>query len=258
MRHILITGATGGLGQALALAYAEPQTLLTLTGRNQEMLEQLRHKCEEKGTRLQTQVLDLQDGAEIGRWVRQMDLQYPVDLVLANAGVSSSVGMQDEAEDILDMRRSFSINTLAAVETVLPLAERMRCRRNGQIALVSSLAGWRGMPSSPAYSASKAAVRTYGQALRAWLAPYQVKVSVISPGFVDTPMSRRYQGAKPFLISAEKAARIIKTGLQKNKPEITFPLILGLGIKMLDLLPARTGDFILRRFFRFYVHPEDR
>lgn len=256
MKHIVITGASGGLGRALALAYAAPGTLLHLTGRCRKTLLALSLECRSKGAATRVRVLDLGHSQDIGTWIQEVCSRQPVDLFIAGAGVSSSLGPEEQPENIEDSRRVLQVNFLAAMEAVLPLARRMRDRRAGQIALISSLGGWCGMPFSPSYSASKAAMLVYGRALRSWLRPYGVMVSVISPGFVETPMSRRYQGAKPFMISPEKAALKIKKGLAANKAEIAFPMILALGIKALDFIPARLGDEILRRFFRFHVIPD--
>jgi len=121
----------------------------------------------------------------------------------------------------------------------------MRQRKTGQIALVSSLAAYRGLPITPSYCASKAGVKVYGEALRGWLAPEGIKVSVICPGFVKSAMSDQFEGDKPFLMTADKAAIIIKKGLVSNKSRISFPFPLNLGTWFLTLLPASFADSIL-------------
>jgi len=256
MKHILITGASGGIGQALAMEYASAGVRLTLTGRNQELLESLGSKCRQKGASVHIEARDLRNLESLEAWAVSLDEAQPLDLVIANAGVSSSTGPTEEAEEMWQVRRVFAVNTMAVLETVLPLAQRMKARGRGQIAVMSSLGGWIGMPSSPSYSASKAATAVLGRSLRAWLAPYGVNVSVISPGFVDTPMNRRYIGARPFRITAQKAARKIKKGLDSNRPEIAFPLVLVWAITLVGLLPPVVHDYVLRRFFKFYVIPD--
>ncbi len=255
-RHVLITGATGGLGQALALEFAGKDVRLTLTGRDPERLARVADRCREKGALAHTRVLDIRDGEAVRGWIRDVDQDCPVDVVIANAGVSSSLGPGERAEAIEDVRRLFAVNALGAVETVSALAERMRQRGHGRLVLVSSLGGWCGMPSSPAYSASKAAARVYGEALRAWLSPFGVRVSVVSPGFVDSPMSQRYMGDKPLACSAQAAARRIRRGVDRGRAVIAFPAVLALGITLLGLLPPRLGDAILRKFFAFSVVPD--
>jgi len=254
--HVLLTGASGGLGRALALELAAPGTLLSLTGRNRDRLDELVNLCQQRGSSCHATVLDLRDPDALAAWVRERDDHAPVDLALANAGVSCSIQPDGSGENMTDVRRLFAVNALGVVETVTPLAERMRQRRRGQLAVIGSLAGLRGLPSSPAYCASKAAAMIYGQSLRAWLAPYGVGVSVVALGFVDSCMSRRYIGGKPLLCQPEKAARAIIRGLERNKGLIAFPLPLYLGQKLLDLLPRDLGDAVHRRFFGFVVEPD--
>jgi len=256
LSHVLITGATGGIGQALALEFSAPGVRLSLCGRDAGRLAHVAERCRALGAEVHAQALDVRDGQALRQWMQEVDDACPVDAVIANAGVSSSLGPGNTAEPIEDVRRLFAVNTLGAVETLSALAERMRTRRAGRLAVVSSLGGWAGMPSSPAYSASKAAAKVYGEALRAWLAPYGVRVSVVSPGFVESPMSQRYQGAKPFTISATQAARHIRRGMEAGRAEIAFPLLLAVGLKLLALLPPRLGDAILRRGFAFHVLPD--
>ncbi len=121
----------------------------------------------------------------------------------------------------------------------------MRQRGNGQIALVSSLAAYRGMPVTPAYCASKAAVKSYGEALRGWLSPEGIQVNVICPGFVNSDMSDTFSAPKPFMVTATKAANIIKNDLKKNKAIIAFPFPLNLGMWLLALLPFSIASFFL-------------
>lgn len=254
--HILITGATGGIGRALALEFAAPGALMSLTGRNAQVLDALAEACRQRGAQTRTLVLDVRDAAALCAWMTAMDDARPVDVVIANAGVSSSIGPGGEAEPVEDVRRLFSVNAEAAAVTLSALAERMRRRGRGRLAVVASLGGWCGMPSSPAYSASKAAARVYGEAMRAWLFPYGVTVSVVSPGFVDSPMSRRYLGQKPLAWDAGRAARRIRRGIERGEPVIAFPALLALGIRLLHLLPPRAADAVLRRFFAFTVAPD--
>lgn len=255
-RHVLITGATGGIGQALAREFAAPGVHLSLTGRNAQALETLSGECRRAGAGVTAAILDVRDAGALCDWMQAKDDALPVDVVVANAGVSSSIGPDGEAESLADVRRLFAVNAEAAAVTLSALAERMRRRGRGRLAVVASLGGWRGMPSSPAYSASKAAARVYGEAMRAWLSPYGVTVSVISPGFVDSPMSRRYRGSKPLTWDAAAAARRIRAGIERGEPVIAFPAALVCGIRLLDLLPARLADAVLRRFFAFTVDPD--
>lgn len=256
-QHLLLTGATGGLGQSLALAFAGPGRVLSLTGRDSERLQRVADQCAARGAQALTARIDLRDTQQLHSWVLERDTSCPVDLVIANAGVSSSIRPDGGGEHLDDVRRAFLVNTLGVVETVTPLAERMRQRGAGQIAVLGSLAGLRGSPSSPSYSASKAGAMVYGEALRTWLAPYGVRVSVVAMGFVETPMSNRYIGGKPLLLTAEQAAQRILRGLARNQARIEFPWLLALGSRLLECLPTTWGDAILRRYFGFTVEPDN-
>jgi short-subunit dehydrogenase len=132
------------------------------------------------------------------------------------------------------------------MHTLEPIIPRMIARGRGHLAVVASVAGLRGLPYSPGYSASKAGVRAYGEGLRALLAPHGVGVSVIVPGFFDSRMTDRFMGAKPFMMSTERAVRIVRRGLDRRRARIVFPRLLALGLQATDLMPAWLGDAILR------------
>ena len=133
------------------------------------------------------------------------------------------------------------------LSSIQPLILPMRTRKKGQIAIISSLAAYRGLPITPSYCASKAGIKSYGEALRGLLAKDSVQVSVVCPGFIKSAMSDDFPGAKPFMISADKAAYLIKKGLGANKACISFPFPLNLGTRLLSLLPAFIADFILSK-----------
>jgi short-subunit dehydrogenase len=245
--HVLITGASGGIGAALARAYACDGVRLSLCARNSAKLEQVAKACTEKGARVEFSSLDVTDIEALQSWILDQDAKQPIDLVIANAGKTLNVGPNGEEESWADTKALLSVNVDSALATVIPLIAPMRRRRQGQIALVSSLAAYRGMAITPAYCASKAAVKAYGEALRALVAADGVAVSVICPGFVDSDMSRAFPGRKPFMICADQAAMIIRKGLARNRPRIAFPFPLNLGTWLLAMLPAVLADLILQQ-----------
>ncbi len=242
---IVITGASGGIGQALARRYARPAVVLALLARNKEKLQQLAKVCEKSGATVVTASLDIRDSEALQHWLHQFNRQYPVDLLIANAGVTSSLGNQGEPESWEAIRRVLDTNLTGVLASIYPLIQPMRQRQQGHIAIISSLAAYRGLPITPAYCASKAAIKAYGEALRGWLAADGIQVSVILPGFVESDMSRQFPGHKPFLISANTAARRIQQGLAKNRAYIAFPFLLHLGSQLLALLPASLGDRVV-------------
>ena len=245
-RCILITGATGGIGGALAPAYAAPGVTLILQGRRLDRLEEMAGECRALGARVLLEALDVRDLDELRAMVRRVSEAEQPDLVLVGAGLNTAVGSNGEAECWDDSRALLEVNVMAALATVEAALPAMRARGHGQIALFSSLAGWRGLPVTPTYSASKAAIRVYGEAIRDWLAPEGVKVNVILPGYVESKMCFEMPGPKPFLWTAEKAARRIKRGLAANQARISFPFPLNLGTWLLGVIPQRLSSFILR------------
>lgn len=245
-RCILITGATGGIGGALAPAYAAPGVTLILQGRRMDRLEEMASECRALGARVLLEAFDVRDLDALRAMVRRVSEAEQPDLVLVGAGLNTAVGSNGEAECWDDSRALLEVNVMAALATVEAALPAMRARGNGQIALFSSLAGWRGLPVTPTYSASKAAIRVYGEAIRDWLAPEGVRINVILPGYVESKMCFEMPGPKPFLWTAEKAARRIKRGLAANQGRISFPFPLNLGTWLLGVIPQRLSSFILR------------
>lgn len=289
-RIVAICGATGGIGEALVDVYAAPGTELLLAGRRTEALARLKTAAAAKGAVVRTAAFDLRDLAAFVAWCEEA-ARLGADTLILGAGVSASVegrrvgavgksGKDGERvegekgrngkEDFLwlperndDLLRELDVNAtgniLAANAFVRAL---LLARREGvvpvkhvQVAFVASLAALTGLPGSPGYSASKAALRTYGEALRRLLRGKDVGVTVLFPGYVESDMSRRYQGSKPWLMSAEKAARLMKRAIDGGKREYAFPKILAIGIALLKLVPASLEHFFLNGFF-FTVEPD--
>lgn len=238
--NIVITGASSGLGAALAKAYAAPGVTLGIMGRNKERLTETAYTCSVKGAKVQTGIIDVRDDEIMREWVERFDAGNPIDLLIANAGVSAGAGGQSESH--MTARNIFAINVDGVINTILPVIPLMQTRKSGQIAIISSLAGIRGLPSCPAYSASKAAVRFYGEGLRGELKKDGIGVSVICPGYIRTPMTDINDFPMPFIMDADKAADIIMHGIQKNKSRIAFPLALYLPLFLLSCLPVAITD----------------
>ncbi|MBN3724967.1 SDR family NAD(P)-dependent oxidoreductase [Burkholderia sp. Ac-20379] len=255
VRHVAITGASAGLGRALALAYAAPGCVLAIAGRNAAELDATAAACRERGATVETGLVDVRDAAAAAAWLTAFDDRHPIDLLIANAGVASTIAHANDWEDLARTARVIDTNLYGALHTVLPVIDRMRARRRGRIAMVSSIAALRGMAISPAYCASKAAVKAYADSVRPLLKRDGVRVTVILPGFVKTAMSDVFPGEKPFLWSAERAAAYIRRRLDAGRSEIAFPALLTLGMRLLPLLPAALADAILDRLS--YLPAED-
>lgn len=248
MQHpkaIVITGGSSGIGEALALAYAAPGAFLALTGRDRSRLEAVAGRCRARGAEVATGVVDVRDAAALADWLAGIDGLRPLDLVIANAGVSAGTGTF--GEDAQQARDILAVNLDGVVNTVLAAAALMRPRRRGQLAVMSSLAGFRGFPGAPAYCASKAAVRVWGEALRGMLGREGIEVSVICPGYVKSRMTERNDFPMPFLMTAGRAAAIIRRGLAANRARIVFPRRLYALVWLLALLPPGWTDPLMVR-----------
>jgi short-subunit dehydrogenase len=235
-QSILITGATSGLGAELARLYAGPGIALALSGRDSKRLEAIAGECRARGASVRTAVIDVTDRAGMAAFVEAEAL----DLVIANAGISA--GFQDPADLDRHVREIFAVNVEGVFNTIHPAIPGMARRGKGQIAIMSSLAGFRGLAGAAAYAASKAAVRSYGEGLRGKLKRHGIRVSVICPGYVRTPMTEGNRYPMPFLMDARRAARIIRRGLARDQGRIAFPWPMYALVRLFCALPEWLVD----------------
>lgn len=244
-KNIVITGASSGLGAALARYYAAAGVTLYLGGRNRDRLEHTANECRSKGAQVHVTVADVTNRDAMQHWLQSADDATPIDLVIANAGISAGIG--GGGENAQQAEKIFATNINGINNTIQPLIPRMCQRQSGQIALVSSLAGIRGLSSSPAYSASKGWARLYAEGLRGWLKDFGVEVNAVCPGFIRTPLTDVNPYKMPFIMKADKAAHIIAQGLAENKPRIAFPKLLYIPLWLLTCLPVAWTDLYFNR-----------
>lgn len=276
-----VCGATGGIGRALVRRLARAGVPLSLAGRNPEALEAARVEALSLGApQVRLCRLDLRDRQAAAAW-GQAEADRGTDLLIVASGVSASVEdvsrHADAGEDRSgshmalpelepDLLRELDVNAAGAILVANAFVRRMLENRRRadacggragrvQVGLISSLAAMTGLAGSPGYSASKAALRIYGEALRRLCASEGIGVTVLLPGYVESEMSRRYQGAKPFLMPADRAAAIMLKALRRNRAECAFPAILAWGIRALSLLPECLQGVFLKSFF-FTVEPD--
>ena len=245
---IVLTGASGGIGEALAHRFAQTGVYFALIARDEARLRSLLNALQEKGAEGEVRAIDTRDRTALHAYLKDLDERRPIDLVIANAGVTAGLGPNRTRESDADSDRQIDVNYRGVVNTVTGAVDAMQNRRAGQIVLMSSLAGMRALPDMPSYSATKAALIAYGHALRGWLKPFGVSVTIICPGFVTSPMSARHKGAKPFEMSAERAARLMHRAIENKKAFYAFPFLLALGIRLQNLLPAKLGDLFMGGF----------
>jgi short-subunit dehydrogenase len=238
-KTIVITGASSGIGAALALRYARDGTCLGLLGRSEARLGRIAADCRRLGAEVELGAIDVRARAEMFTWLEQFDTVHPVDLLFANAGMIAGRPADGPMEAAEASHALVETNVLGTLNTIHPLLPRMMARRAGQIAIVSSIAGFIPLPDAPSYGASKAATLSYGLALRALLDEHGIRVSVICPGYVRTPMMDQESGPKPGAIEPAAAAELIVRGLARNKPVITFPFMFSLMTRIGGMLPDR-------------------
>ena len=219
---IVITGASSGIGEALALDYARAVAAA----------------CRAKGATVVADTVDVVDRATFAAWLTAFDDAHPVDLLIANAGISIDKG-NSSLDDFSVIRKTLDVNIGGVLNTVEPLIARLIARKRGQIAVVSSLASFIGLPYSASYNASKAAVRVWGESIRYVLKKDGIGVSVICPGFVVSRMTAKAPFPMPFLMTAARASAIIRHGLARNRARIAFPIGTKAAVWLGQVLPGR-------------------
>jgi short-subunit dehydrogenase len=244
--HVVITGASSGIGAALAKAYSRSGVRLSLLARNAARLDEAAQVGRARGAEVAVHTADVADAGALTRWLFDIDAQRPVDLLIANAGIGGAEVLARNSLESGDVaRRVVSTNVLGVINTVTPLLPNFVARRRGHIAIVSSLAAFLALPDCPAYSASKAAIRTYGEAVRRLVAARGVTVTIVYPGFVATPMSASLPFRPPLIWDADRAAARIADGLARKRRQIVFPWSLGLAVRATSILPSAVIDLIL-------------
>ena len=247
-RAFVVTGASKGLGRALAIEYAAPGVALALIGRDAAALDDVADRARTKGARVRIGRIDVRDRDAMHAFLVEVDEAEPTGCVIASAGVTMVTPHAGAVEDLTRAQDLFDVNLNGVMNTLAPLAPRMRARRQGRIALFGSIAAFAPPPDSPSYAASKAAIVAFGLATRALYHADGVSVSVICPGFVDTDMTRSYDSVKPFPLSAEEAARRIRRGLERRQAVIAFPRRLYVAARLQQLLPEPVRRRILLAF----------
>ena len=236
-KSILITGASSGIGRTLAFEFSRRGYALGLSARRLELLESLR---DELGRETQVAIakLDVADLERVPEVLHKIaDQLGGVQIVIANAGVGER-SYPGEGTFHLDSK-VIEINVLGAMATIDAGTEILKKEGGGQIVGISSVAGFRGLSTTPAYSASKAALSTYMEGIRNNLKQHKIAVTVLNPGFIDTPINT-HRKSRPFLISAEKGARLMADMIEKKVWSSTVPVWpWALITKLMRLLPER-------------------
>jgi short-subunit dehydrogenase len=257
-KHIVITGASGGLGRALASYYAAPGIKLSLCGRNEQELMNTEAIVLEKGATIFKRLFEIRDYKSLEGFVEDAVLENgPIDLIIANAGICRGID-ENDLEKPEDTIETFDVNAKSMILTATLGARSMLKEGKGQIAIISSQAGRIPLINTPSYSATKAAARFYGLSLREKLTPKGIKVTVVCPGFIKTQMLDSFTDiAIPLTFTATEAAEYIGNKLKKAPREIRFPFLLSLLISARNLLPQPLLSFVIKKF-SFKVLKKDK
>lgn len=243
---MLITGASGALGGALARAHATAGRHLILQGRDTRALEALAYHCEGGGASTEIHGLDLDDVEAARAWMIEQVARAVPDRVIFSAGMNTHIGADGAGEDWQAVQALIRVNLASVMAMIDPLAPAMWARGRGQLVFIGSLAGDYGLALTPAYSASKAGLKAYTQALAGWLRPAGVRVNLVTPGYVHSPMSRGMPGPHPGQWYPDPAAVRIVDGIARDRAVIRFPFWLALGTRLLSMLPTGISRRILQ------------
>ena len=211
-------------------------------------LEEVAAACRQLGATVSTQAVDVTDTASVNSWLVRADEQLPVDILIANAGMGgNSVVTPREGESAVLAQEIFNVNTIGVTNTIAPLVPAMSKRGRGNIVIIGSMAAMVGLPHSPVYSASKAAIQIYSDGMRRLLQDQGIRVTSVLPGFIDTPMSQSLNMERPFCWSAEKAAKRIARDVARGSAYSIFPWQFRLLLALQSVLPTWIIDRILIR-----------
>lgn len=240
--HAWVTGASAGIGRAVALRLADEGWTVWATARSADKLHAL---AAEWPDRIRALPGDITDAAAMAAAVETITAERPLALAILNAGAYAPMRAQEF--DAATARNTFDVNLTGTANCLDPVLKHMIARRAGHVALTASVAGYRGLPRASAYSATKAAIIAMAEALAFDLIDLNVRISVINPGFVETEATAVNDFEMPFVMSTEKAAERIVEGLKQPGFEIAFPRRFALILRAIGALPNRAYFWVMRK-----------
>ena len=241
--RIFLTGASSGIGAALARHYAERGATLGLAARRTQLLDELvrslpgQHRC---------YPLDVSEGHALQAAAADFCAGGCPDAVIANAGISVGT-LGGDIDDLVAVRRIFETNVIGMAQTFQPFVSAMQAKGSGRLVGIASVAGIRGLPGAGAYCASKSAAITFLESLRVELRDSGIKVVTVAPGYVATPMTAVNHYAMPFLMPADEFARRCAKAIARGDSYTVIPWQMGIAAKLMRLLPNPLFDRIFAR-----------
>lgn len=243
---VWITGASTGLGRQLAIDLARRGFTVAATARDEAMLASVADAAEPVSGRIVPFFCDVTDEAGMERTIAAIETQLgPIALAILNAGIFSPT--HGERLEALNFAATYGVNLMGVVNGLVPVADRMRDRGRGQIAIVGSVTSYFGLPMAAAYGSSKAALNLLAQSLRFDFEKIGIRLQIVNPGFIDTPLTARHGFPMPGKISVAEASRRLIAGLEYGGFEVAFPRRLVWSMKALRLLPQSIRHALMRR-----------
>jgi short-subunit dehydrogenase len=243
---VMITGASSGIGGALAIELAKRGARLGLVARRADALTEIADRIKAAGSQALVLPADVRDAASLRKAAAELQSGIgPIDVLIANAGVGPTRDGSDL--DAAEVSNVININVIGATNSVAAVIPEMVARGQGHLVAISSLAGYRGLPKSAAYCASKAAVSAFFESLRLDLEPKGIAVTIIHPGFIKTPLTAGREAQMPFLMELDDAVQKIVRAIEKRKKSYAFPWQLATIVRAGMVMPIWMYDRISRK-----------
>jgi NADP-dependent 3-hydroxy acid dehydrogenase YdfG len=245
-KNVFITGASSGIGAALAVELGKRGARIALLARRADELQKIAAEIEKANGEALPLACDVRDAEAVREAVRQAQARFgAIDILIANAGVGGSAAVENLRA--ADVERVIAVNFLGAVNSVIAVLPQMLERRSGQLVAISSLAGSRGLPKSAAYCASKAAMSAFFESLRVDLRGNGIAVTTIYPGFIKTPLTAGRQAKMPFLLELDDATQRIIRAIETRRRSYWFPFPLSTLVRAMRFTPDAVYDFLIGR-----------
>lgn len=246
-KTIFLTGASSGIGEGLAIAMAEKGAIVALVARREEELTRIAEQIAAKNGIARVFAVDVTDAEGLANAAQAFRDEFGhIDIMIANAGIGGN-DQKTREYDPASVRKLIDINLLGAVNSIHAVIKPMQERGKGHLVAISSLAGFRGLPKSAAYSASKGAMTNFFESVRLDQAANGIDVTIIQPGFIKTPLTSGRSNKMPFLMDLEDAIPHFLRAIERKKPFAAFPWQLATIVRLGKIMPAWLYDRIAGR-----------
>lgn len=243
-KHVFLTGASSGIGEGLAIAMAEKGAILALVARREEELTWIAEQITSKNGVARVFAVDVSDAEGLANAAQAFRDEFGhIDIMIANAGIGGN-DQKTREYDPESVKKLIDINLLGAVNSIHAVIKPMQERKSGHLVAISSLAGFRGLPKSAAYSASKGAMTNFFESVRLDQAANGIDVTIIQPGFIKTPLTSGREAKMPFLMDLEDAIPHFLRAIERKKPFAAFPWQLATIVRLGKYMPAWLYDRI--------------